>query len=866
MRKKNLLTSNRFGLGTWIFSLTVLLVALAAGVTATATHWLGQKSIVRTVRQELEGAQRVQASLQQQRNRQLELISRVFASDTPLANYLRTATLARSQGEVFTRAAEYQNLLTFDLGMVLDPTGIVLARTDNRDGAGEDLGANPLIAMAQQEKQALGVFRQKDRLYQAVTFPLAQNFERVGFFLAAYELNSALATQIQRSSGAEVVFLTTSANGPVTTTSTLDPGLAAELVETLRRRSDLLGALSRSQKPVEETVLLQGKPWALSSVPLTDAAGQPVGATVALSSLGDKLAPFTTLRWIALSSGLLALAVGFFLAHGVGRHYSRPVRALDRAVAAVGQGNLEAPLPQAASGELGQLTYGLSVLLHDLRSKTALELYLGRVARYLPEPAKTTALARAQTRKVVLCAMEMRRFANPKVGYDAEESLARMRRDLRRVTAAVEAHRGQVEAVAGHRVLAVFSGDGSAFRALTAAAEVLVTLSERENVFDEPEPPAIVLAQGSAVIGSLPWGGKLMNGLLGLPVQQLEGLLREATPGELFLAKQLLAELVEPLRQAGIELRLQRGLLSGLPLAVVTPEQALKLAGERAKTAASAHLGFPGEGRSLAEITPGVVLGERFEILAELGTGPLGTVCKALDRQKDDLVTLKVLRPDVLADPERFARWRQVIQRLHPIRHPHLLSVLDFGEAEGLPYLTWEFVRAMNLRHLIEHGRDVPLVAGLRILRQMAAGLAAAHQEQVIHGGLKPENVLLEARGNVLLMDFGLGSPLRRGLTAVPGVAYLAPEQLVGREADAQSDLYAWGALGYEFLTGKVPVSGENPHEIQLQLAQTVAPPSTLNPAIPPLLDSVLLGCLAQTPEARFATAEELLAALAAVG
>jgi len=360
------------------------------------------------------------------------------------------------------------------------------------------------------------------------------------------------------------------------------------------------------------------------------------------------------------------------------------------------------------------------------------------------------------------------------------------------------------------------------------------------------------------------WSGRSQNGVAGLPVQQLESLLREATPGEIFMSKQICQELIEPLRAAGVQLRSQRGIVSPQPLYVLNADNAEKIVGTSRAAGSATQVGFPDEGRQLSEVMPGVVLGERFEILAELGVGPHGVVYKAQDRQQHDLVMLKLLKPEVLADAARFERLKRSVQKLRALGHPNLLGVLDFGEAEGLPYLAMEFVRAMSLRHVIEHSRRMPIVAGLRLAQQLGAGLATAHNEQIVHGGIKPENVLVESRGNVRLMDFALAAPVRAGFVGTfPGIEYLAPEQLTGQEGSLQSDLYAYGAVLYELFTRRVPWSGESPNDIQLkQLEEDVALPSTLNPDIPPALEQILLRCLAKAPEQRFASIAEVLDAL----
>lgn len=852
------------GLGGWLALIIAAVVLLMVGGGVVMTEMLGQDSIERSVTQDLNGSYSLQNVLRQLRHRQLELISRIFSTDQLLTRYLSEAAQERDVDKIFGLAREYQDLLLFNLGVVLDPDGVVLSRTDDPSVSGENLSAQTQIAVARDLGRAFGVWRQGGKLFHAVTVPLGRDFERTGYLLVAFAIDDALALQFKRISGAETVFLANAGTGPTVAASTMGVGPSEELVSALRLRGELLNRLlTRGERVADEHLELGGRPWLVRLSPLNDAAGQPVGAIVALSSLAEKLAPYEQLRWLMIGLGAAALVLGLGLALALGRRYSRPARQLTAAVEAARRGNYEVAIARSG-GEFGELARGLRNLLEHLRGKQALEFFASGMARFLPEPARGDVMARPQAQKVALCAIEMRRFANPRTGYDAEESLGRMTRDLRRITTAVEAHKGQVEAVLGHRVLALFGGDGSSHRALITAVEILRELSGRENVFDEPDPPAMALTQGNVVTGTVMWGGKSQGGVAGLPVQQLESLLREATPGEIFMSKQICQELIEPLRAAGVQLRSQRGLVSPQPLYALNAENAEKIGGASQTVGAATQVGFPDEGRQLSEVMPGMVLGERFEILAELGVGPHGVVYKAQDRQQHDLVTLKLLNPAALADASRFERLKRAVQKLRALDHPNLLAVLDFGEAEGLPYLVMEFVRAMSLRHVIDHSRRMPLAAGLRLAQQLAAGLATAHDEQIVHGGIKPENVLVESRGNVRLTDFALTSPVRSGLVGTfPGIEYMAPEQLTGGEGDQRSDLYAYGAVLYELFTNRVPFSGESPNEIQLkQLEEDLALPSTFNQDISPAVEQILLRCLAKGSEQRWSSAAEVLDAL----
>jgi serine/threonine-protein kinase len=846
-------------LGLWIFLICSLLILLTAGSAILVTWIFGNRFARQTVEENLSGSHAAQGALQQQRYRQLLLISRILRTDQVLVSYLAAAPREDQQVAILDAIEEYQNLLDFDLAVVLDREGRVLRRTDDRDALGEDLSASPLVATALAEGEAFGVWQQHGELYHAVAVRLARQFELVGSIVVAFAINDALALQIQRTSGAHTVFLANSPTGPTVTAATLDPALSAELIPELRRRGEVLNRVTQRGETVDRLELsLAGRPWTAFLAPLHDAAKEAGGAVVALASREGALESFRRILLVLTAIGAVSLAIGLLLSLHLAGRTLRPVRLMAAAAEQAAGGHPPAELP-AAGGEVGRLADSLAQLLAAMREKLALEHFLSRVARFLPEPAKGRSLAPPRSSKAALVAVEMRRFANPRLAYDPEENLGRLGRDLKRVSAAVESRGGRLEAVHGHRALAVFDADDAAFQALCAATEILLSLSERENVFDEPEPPVVAVTSGTVITGTVRGGDPPVAGVAGLPVQQLESLVREAVAGEIYLSKQIHGELAELFQRTGVVVPPQRGLVSPQPLFSLSPELAGRLTGIASAPQAG---GYSDPRGGLAHLEQGVVLGGRFELLAELEASPMGQVWKARDRELGDLVTLKMLKREFVADAARFEWLRSFIQRARTIRHPNLLAVLDFGEVDEMPYITSEFERGMTLRQVLDHSRQIPVAAGLRMGRQIAEGLAAAHGQGLLHLGLRPENVLLEARGNARLMDLGLALP---ATGTVQGVAYLAPEQLAGREVDPRADVYGLGAVLYELFTGRPPYAGSTADELRRrQQAEDLRPPGALC-EMPQPLEATILRCLARAPEERWASAAEVATALGQV-
>jgi eukaryotic-like serine/threonine-protein kinase len=846
------------GMALSLLAILALTILPATLIVAILAHTLGKSTSQTLAGAELEGVQGAHIELQRQRYGNLNLITKVFNTDDVLKQLLGKAAQVGDTGGIEERLRASQNILSFDIGLVTDATGVVFMRADQRSEA-EQLGGSPLFAVVSKEKKAQGVWQRGDKLYHAVAFPLAFDFQLAGYIIVGYAIDNTLTNLVKRVSGGEVIYLVQGPTGPTVIASNFDKRTNDELITALRGLGNTFGRVVEGGQTIDRIDLLfREEKWQTKLVPLFDVDDKPVGAVMALTPLADKTGGFEHVRNLAAGLGLLALAVGFGLASLLLKRSQKPAAVLADAVEQAAGGHYELQIPQG-SGDLGRIAQATGRLLANVREQHAAQFIVSRVARLLPEPAKSAPRGKAKTEKATILAIEMRRLASPKLGYDPEEALGRFGRDLQRISASVGAQKGALTAVFGHRALCLFEGDNAGVRALTAASEILLTMSERENVFDEPDPPVVALTSGSLITGSLTWGDHPAPVAAGLPMQQLESLMREATPGEIYLTRQLYDELAQLFQSAGAEVRQQRGLLSPQPLLLISREMASKVTGTRALSETRA--GFPGEGRALSEIRPGLLLGNRFEIQAELGAGRMGITFKALDRELNDFVTLKILRPEVVQDTASFERLKRAVAKARTIRHPNVLAVLDFGESERIAYISMEFARGMTLAFILAQAKAVPLVGGVRMARQIAWGLAAAHGQQLMHGGLKPENILVESDGNVRVLDFGVSLPPRPGaLITNPG--FLAPEQLEGRDPDSRADFWGYGAVVFAMLTGRLPFPGGTVDEIRRALAATELPPPSTLVEMPKSLEDILLRCLAKSPDGRYQSAAELVADL----
>jgi len=264
-------------------------------------------------------------------------------------------------------------------------------------------------------------------------------------------------------------------------------------------------------------------------------------------------------------------------------------------------------------------------------------------------------------------------------------------------------------------------------------------------------------------------------------------------------------------------------------------------------------------------------LADRYRLERELGAGGMATVYLAADLKHDRQVAVKVLKPELAATmgPERFAREIAVAARL---QHPHILGLLDSGDADGFFYYVMPYVEGETLRDRLTRGGELPVPDAVRLLSEIAEALAVAHKAGVVHRDIKPENILLSGR-HALVMDFGVAKAVseasgRQQLTtagvALGTPAYMAPEQAsADPQMDGRVDIYALGVLGYEMLTGHTPFHGLTPQQtLAAHVTQTPTAVGQQRAGLSPALDAVVMKCLAKRPADRFQSADELVAVL----
>ncbi len=265
-----------------------------------------------------------------------------------------------------------------------------------------------------------------------------------------------------------------------------------------------------------------------------------------------------------------------------------------------------------------------------------------------------------------------------------------------------------------------------------------------------------------------------------------------------------------------------------------------------------------------------------YEILAAIGAGGMGEVYKARDTRLGRTVAIKVLPDGLAADPERRRRFEQEARAVSALNHPHICVLHDIGNHEGTDYLVMEHLEGETLAQQLRNG-PLPLDQALSLAADTADALSAAHAKHIVHRDLKPGNIMV-TKGGAKLLDFGLAKlrisredvatapssvatqePMTSPSTVLGTVPYMAPEQLEGKPVDGRTDLFGFGCVLYEMLTGRRAFAGETEASIISAIMSSEPPPvSTLQPVTPPLLDHLVRRCLAKDPDARWQSASDV--------
>jgi serine/threonine-protein kinase len=261
----------------------------------------------------------------------------------------------------------------------------------------------------------------------------------------------------------------------------------------------------------------------------------------------------------------------------------------------------------------------------------------------------------------------------------------------------------------------------------------------------------------------------------------------------------------------------------------------------------------------------GTLLNSRFRLEEQIGSGGMSTVYRAYDVTLERWVAIKLMHRDISDDPDQLERFRREARAVARLNHPHLVTVIDFGEDDGRPYIVLEFVEGETLKQRIRRLGRLSVAEAVAYAIEIGRALMAAHAERLVHRDVKPQNVLIDQEGRAKVTDFGIARSLEvHGLTATGRVLgttdYVAPEQALGHEVTEQSDVYSLGVVLYEMLIGEPPFKAESQVAVAMKHVQEPMPDvQKLRPDVSAALAQVVDRATAKELTNRYATARDFV-------
>lgn len=262
-------------------------------------------------------------------------------------------------------------------------------------------------------------------------------------------------------------------------------------------------------------------------------------------------------------------------------------------------------------------------------------------------------------------------------------------------------------------------------------------------------------------------------------------------------------------------------------------------------------------------LNQGTYLQDRYEILGRIGSGGMSVVYKAKCHTLDRLVAIKVLKEEFASDENFVSKFKMEAQAAARLSHPNIVNVYDVVDEGNLHYIVMELIEGITLKSYIEKKGFLENKEAIDIAIQVAQGIAAAHEQHIIHRDIKPQNMIISRDGNVKVADFGIAravSSQTMNATAVGSVHYISPEQARGGYCDERSDIYSFGITMYEMVTGRVPFEGDNTVAVALAHLETpITPPSQLNPVVSSGLEQIILKCTQKKPDRRYSSIGDVI-------
>ena len=873
-----------------LFGLTALLIAIvvavAVGITITRANAVAEETVNRSI----QGAATLFQELEARRLDGLAGATQILGSDQNFYAYIEvalgTAQVAPEAAPVDPNVPppapqiDYPSIndlllqnrarLNTDVMMMLDDQGILLARTDKpmiAGGSREDFYEKfPLVKTIVDDGSvavAKGVLSLEGKLYHVTVAPIASGARqvRIGYLINGYAIDDKFANRIAESTNAGVVF--TTRDGATTVRSGNAPSVMPKDVGSQKTVE-----VDRSRYVVTTKPLLSGR--------------DVVGSAIFLRSLDRELAPFREIEQTMIFGGGVALLLALLFSWLIAKRVTRPIEQLAGIAQAVTAGDYSVHPEVDRNDEVGILGRSFGKMINSLRDKAELEeLYEQMAEKSAEAPALVRAAEPAKLDEGTVLVTDLRGLPATVGEGDASFVIGVVERAMRLQEHEVERQDGEVREINGHRLVSVFRGDRGIIHAIRAARAINEELAQQMGSSTSMSI-GVGIATGEFVTGSVSLDADSGRAIVGnAPLLAL--LFAWHAPNGFAYVSYETAQAAgnEVLNAATREEVRLKWLPSALPVAslpllgvttgimkTVGGTEAMATLRMDATVAGSTAPGSSGN----QDLSLGHFFAGRYRIESILGRGGMGVVYKATDTQLDETVAIKTLPGDVMTrSPEDLERFKREIRLARKITHRNVLRTYDYGEAEGVYFISMEYVRGYTLNELMDEApaRQMPSRATIGIARQICRGLHAAHEQGIIHRDIKPQNVLIDAKGEVKLMDFGVArmteaaeAMTQQGLI-VGTPHYMSPEQVQGKTLDARTDVYAMGVLLYELLVGRRPFESTSlTGVLTAHITEKARPPIEVRPDVGREVNAIVMRCLEKDPGARYADAGALLSDL----